>query len=107
VGARQIITWICKDYKKRGETTRRLLVIIIPPIIPLVSNAAPNITDPPFPNLKPHNLDTANVESLSITEPRNQLRRSSRSCQATNFDDLITYFTEVEDIGKLTDPISY
>jgi len=78
--------------------------VIIPPIIPLVSNAAPNITDPPSPNLKPHNLDTANAEALFITEPRNQLRRSSRSCRATNFNDLITYFTEVENIGKLTDP---
>ena len=78
--------------------------VIIPPIIPLVPNAAPNITDPPSPNQNPPNLDTANAETLSVTEPENQLRRSSR---ATNFDDFITYFTEVENIGKLTDPTSY
>jgi hypothetical protein len=40
--------------------------VIIPPIIPLVPNAAPNITDPPSSNQNPHNLDTANAETLSV-----------------------------------------
>lgn len=77
--------------------------VIIPLIIPLVPNAAPNITDP-APTPPNQNADGA---SISITEPENQLRRSSRARRATNFDDFVTYYTEVENSGKLTDPTSY
>ncbi|KAI3796687.1 hypothetical protein L1987_39366 [Smallanthus sonchifolius] len=54
------------------------------------------------------NEGTSNDRHEDNAEPNNQLRRSSRSKMPTNFDDFVTYLTEVEmDAGKFTDPTSY
>ncbi|KAI3825558.1 hypothetical protein L1987_07048 [Smallanthus sonchifolius] len=89
--------------------------LTIPPITPLVHDAAPHVTAPPPPHSDPNatpfipeNEGTSNDRHEDNSEPDNQLRRSSRSKRPTNFDDYVNYLTEAEmDAEKFTDPTSY
>ncbi|KAD4585071.1 hypothetical protein E3N88_22672 [Mikania micrantha] len=71
----------------------------LPPLTPLIHDTAPPLVgeDPIVPN-------APNIPQ----QPDNQLRRSSRSRRPTNFDDYVTYLSEIDiDIGKHNDPTSY
>jgi len=75
----------------------------------------PLITAPPTPHSEPdvtlnpsENEGTLNDKHQYNAEPVNQLRRSSRTKTATNFDDYVTYLTKAEmDVGRYTNPTSY
>ncbi|KAJ0862094.1 putative RNA-directed DNA polymerase [Helianthus annuus] len=88
--------------------------LTITPITPLVPNATivPEATAP-TPNsplqsepIIPHDEGTSNAQNQDNAEPDNLLRRSSRQRRPPNWDDYVTYLTEM-DPGKLNDPISY
>ncbi|KAD4386077.1 hypothetical protein E3N88_26246 [Mikania micrantha] len=92
--------------------------LALPPLTPLVHDTAPPLVEevpivPNAPNI-PHQVGTLDSDqagpshTTAIAQPDNQLRRSSRSRRPTNFDDYVTYLSEVDiDIGNHNDPTSY
>ncbi|KAJ0899334.1 putative RNA-directed DNA polymerase [Helianthus annuus] len=115
MGAVPTLTKNCKKYKTRGGGGEgRDSSLTITPITPLVPNAttvpeatAPTPNSPPQSEpIIPHDEGTSNAHNQVNAEPDNPLRRSSRQRRPTNWDDYVTYLTEM-DPGKLNDPISY
>ncbi|KAJ0585764.1 putative RNA-directed DNA polymerase [Helianthus annuus] len=66
------------------------------------------LTSPPLQSepIIPHDEGTSNAQNKNNDETDNPLRRSSRQRRPTNWDDYVTYLTEM-DPEKLNDPISY
>ncbi|KAK1411311.1 hypothetical protein QVD17_37858 [Tagetes erecta] len=98
------------DLQEVQEAGEKHLSLTIPPVIPLVHDAAQHIPASipaqSNPIIVPQQTQSQNIQQQLNAEPDNPPRRSSRQRKPTNYDDYETYLGEAV-AEELIDPTSY